>query len=112
MDRDHHPWRRSVSSLSGDRGAPVLALRRDWRNASPLRDRAAAAADRSGPDRRHERVRAEFAGLFCLTRAAFLDHERAKAELKALVPEDAKEATGHGVRARRAQSGAVPCALL
>ena len=27
---------------------------------------------------------AEFAGLFCATRSAFLDHERAKSELKAL----------------------------
>src|SRR6266571_4454878 len=35
---------------------------------------------------------AEFAGLFRTTRDAFLDHERAKTELKALVPEDAKEA--------------------
>ena len=50
---------------------------------------------------------AELAGLYCATRSAFLDHERAKAELKALVPEDAKEATGHGVRARRSKSGAV-----
>jgi hypothetical protein len=41
---------------------------------------------------------AEFAGLFCATRSAFLDHERAKSELKTLMPEDAKEATGHGVR--------------
>ncbi len=50
---------------------------------------------------------AEFAGLFCATRSAFLDHERAKAELKALVPDDAKEATGHGVRAKRSKSGAI-----
>jgi len=35
---------------------------------------------------------AEFAALFCSTRAAFLDHERAKTELKGLMPEDAKEA--------------------
>jgi predicted phage-related endonuclease len=41
---------------------------------------------------------AEFAALFCNTRAAFLDHERAKAELKALIPEDAREAIGLGVR--------------
>jgi predicted phage-related endonuclease len=40
---------------------------------------------------------AKFAGLFCATRSAFFDHERAKAELKALMPEDAKEAIGHGV---------------
>ena len=50
---------------------------------------------------------AEFAGLFCATRSAFLDHERAKSELKTLMPEDAKEATGHGVRAKRSKSGAV-----
>jgi predicted phage-related endonuclease len=50
---------------------------------------------------------AEFAALFRNTREAFLEHERAKSELKALMPEDAKEATGHGVRARRSKAGAV-----
>src|SRR5262245_19623099 len=50
---------------------------------------------------------AEFAALFRSTREAFLDHERAKSELKALMPEDAKEAIGHGVRGRRSKSGAV-----
>jgi len=50
---------------------------------------------------------AEFAGLFRGTRPAFLDHERSKTELKALMPEDAKEAVGHGVRAKRSKSGAV-----
>jgi predicted phage-related endonuclease len=50
---------------------------------------------------------AEFAVLFRSTRNAFLDHERAKSELKALIPEDAKEAIGLGVRARRSRSGAV-----
>jgi predicted phage-related endonuclease len=50
---------------------------------------------------------AEFAGLYRSTRQAFLDHERSKAELKALIPEDAKEAIGHGVRARRSKSGAI-----
>jgi len=55
---------------------------------------------------------AQFAGLFCATRSAFLDHERAKSELKALMPEDAKEATGHGVRAKRSKSGAVSFDLL
>jgi hypothetical protein len=55
---------------------------------------------------------AEFAGLFCSTRSAFLDHERAKTELKALMPEDAKEATGHRVRAKRSKSGAVSFDLL
>ncbi len=55
---------------------------------------------------------AEFAGLFCATRSAFLDHERAKSELKALMPEDAKQAFGHGVRAKRSKSGAVSFDLL
>jgi len=50
---------------------------------------------------------AEFAALFRSTRGAFLDHERAKSELKALIPEDAKEAIGQGVRAKRSKSGAV-----
>ena len=50
---------------------------------------------------------AEFANLYRVTRAAALDHDRAKTELKALVPEDAKEASGHGVRARRSKSGAI-----
>jgi hypothetical protein len=50
---------------------------------------------------------AEFAGLFRTTRDAFLDHERAKNELKALMPEDAKEAIGHGLRAKRSKAGAV-----
>ena len=50
---------------------------------------------------------AEFATLFLSTRSAFLDHERAKTELKALMPEDAKEAFGHGVRGKRSKSGAV-----
>jgi predicted phage-related endonuclease len=40
---------------------------------------------------------AEFAALFRNTRIAFLDHE----------PEDAKEAVGHGVKAKRSKSGAV-----
>jgi hypothetical protein len=49
----------------------------------------------------------EFAGIFRRTRAAHGEHEYAKAELKALMPEDAKEATGHGIRAKRSKSGAV-----
>jgi hypothetical protein len=50
---------------------------------------------------------AELANLYRLTRSAALDHDRAKSELKALVPEDAKEASGHGVRAKRSKSGAI-----
>jgi hypothetical protein len=50
---------------------------------------------------------AEFASLFCETRKAHADHERARGELKALIPEDAKEAIGHGIWAKRSKSGAV-----
>jgi predicted phage-related endonuclease len=55
---------------------------------------------------------AEFSGVFARTRAAHLEHERAKAELKSLMPEDAKEAVGHGLRAKRSKSGAVSFDLL
>jgi hypothetical protein len=55
---------------------------------------------------------ADFANLYRETRPAALDHDRAKAELKALVPEDAKEASGHGVRARRSKSGAISFEIL
>ena len=55
---------------------------------------------------------AEFAGVFRKTRAAFLEHERAKSELKILMPEDAKEAIGHGIRAKRSKSGAISFDLL
>jgi hypothetical protein len=50
---------------------------------------------------------AEFAAIFRATRQAFLAHEKSKAELKGLIPEDAKEAFGHGVKAKRSKSGAV-----
>jgi hypothetical protein len=54
----------------------------------------------------------EFASIFQATREASLDHERAKAELKGLMPEDAKVAIGHGLRAKRSKSGAVSFELL
>jgi predicted phage-related endonuclease len=50
---------------------------------------------------------AQFAALFRQTRQAHLDHERAKSELKRLMPEDAREAIGHGVRGRRSKAGAI-----
>jgi hypothetical protein len=54
---------------------------------------------------------AELASVFRRTRDANIEHENAKAELK-LVPDDAKEAIGHGLRARRSKSGAVSFDLL
>jgi predicted phage-related endonuclease len=50
---------------------------------------------------------AEFSNVFRRTREAHLEHENAKAELKALMPADAKEAIGHGIRAKRSKIGAV-----
>ena len=55
---------------------------------------------------------AEFAAIFSQTQPTYLEHERAKAELKSLVPEDAQQAIGHGVRAKRSKSGAVSFELL
>jgi predicted phage-related endonuclease len=54
----------------------------------------------------------EFAAAFSRTRSAHLEHEQAKTELKSLMPEDAKEAIGHGIRAKRSKSGAVSFDLL
>ena len=55
---------------------------------------------------------AEFAATFSRTRSAHLEHEQAKSELKGLMPEDAKEAIGHGIRAKRSKSGAVSFDLM
>ena len=55
---------------------------------------------------------AEFAAVYRRTRPAFQEHEGAKADLKKLVPEDAKEAAGHGIRAKRSKSGAVSFELM
>jgi predicted phage-related endonuclease len=55
---------------------------------------------------------AEFSGIFARTRAAHQEHEQAKTELKSLMPEDAKEAIGHGIRGKRSKSGAVSFDLL
>ena len=55
---------------------------------------------------------AEFAGVFRRTREAYVEHENARGELKALMPEDAKQAVGHGIRAKRSRSGAVSFELL
>jgi predicted phage-related endonuclease len=55
---------------------------------------------------------AEFAAVFSRTRSAHLEHEQAKGELKSLMPDDAQQAIGHGVRAKRSKSGAVSFDLL
>jgi hypothetical protein len=55
---------------------------------------------------------AEFAGIFARTKTAHTEHEQAKTELKKLMPEDAQQAIGHGVRAKRSKSGTVSFDLL
>ena len=55
---------------------------------------------------------AEFAGIFARTRAAHGEHEKAKSELRTLMPEDAKQAIGHGLRAKRSKTGSVSFDLL
>jgi predicted phage-related endonuclease len=55
---------------------------------------------------------ADFAATFRRTRPAYQEHEAAKADLKKLVPEDAREAVGHGLRAKRSKSGAISFDLL
>jgi predicted phage-related endonuclease len=55
---------------------------------------------------------AKFAAVFVQTQQAHLEHEQAKAELKRLIPEDAKEAIGQGIKAKRSKSGAISFDLL
>ena len=114
VGRDHHPCRSPLSAPHHHGRAEVLALRGERGAPSPIRGRAAKPriqavriVDMSGSN-----AWAEFAGIFARTRAAHLEHEQAKTELKSLMPEDAKEAIGHGVRAKRSKSGAVSFDLL
>jgi hypothetical protein len=55
---------------------------------------------------------AEFAAAYRRTRPAYQEHEAAKTDLKKLMPEDAREATGHGLRAKRSKSGAISLDLM
>ena len=98
----------------------VTAERKFWRcvengepprlfGAEPLRPRVEAIRI---VDMSSSNAWAEFSGAFARTRTAHLEHEEAKTELKRLMPEDAKEAIGHGVRAKRSKSGAVSFDLL
>ena len=115
MGRDHHPCRSALPAPPRYCRTEILALRRDA--ASPL-----ACSGVEPPKPRIEAVRivdmsssnawAEFAATFARTRPAYLEHEKAKAGLKSLVPEDAQQAVGHGVRARRSKSGAIAFELL
>jgi hypothetical protein len=69
-----------------DRGQRLILA---WTQNTPTGRRATEAPDSSGPHCRYFNAWAEFAGAFTRTHPAFLEHERAKAELKGLVPADA-----------------------
>ena len=97
-----------IAAFADPLGAQVLALCRERRAASAVRSRTAEATNRGDPHCRHERLQC----LGGVRRGAHLEHEQAKSELKGLMPEDAKEAIGHGIRAKRSKSGAVSFDLL
>jgi predicted phage-related endonuclease len=50
---------------------------------------------------------AELVAVYRRTGPAHQEHEAAKSNLKKLLPEDANEATGHGLRVTRSKSGAI-----
>ena len=50
---------------------------------------------------------ASHAADFTATEAAAKTHEAAKKAIKAMVPEDASEVTGHGIAAKRSKAGAI-----
>ena len=50
---------------------------------------------------------ADLAATYLRTREAHGEHETAKTDLKKLMPEDAREATGHGIKAKRSKSNAI-----
>jgi hypothetical protein len=89
---------RPVGTRAAGQGGPHLI------NAEPPRPRIGAIriVDMSASN-----SWAEFVAVFRNTRDAFLDHEGAKTELKALMPDDAKDAIGHDVRAERSKASAV-----
>jgi hypothetical protein len=114
------PWRRRSPADSLYQHLLLTAEKKFWRcvesgepprlfGAEPPRPRIEAVRV---VDMGSSNAWAEFAGIFCQTRTAFLQRENAKAELKGLMPEDAKEATGHGIRAKRSKSGAISFDLL
>ena len=113
MGRDQDPCRSALSAPHSHRGAEILAVCREWR--------APSLFGVEPPKPRIEAVRIVDMGAPILGRIrwhfyphqdAHLEHEQAKAELKGLVPEDAQQAIGHGIRAKRSKSGAISLDLL
>src|ERR1700730_4558655 len=109
MGRDPRPCRSALSASDRHGGAQVLALCESGEQpqlfgVEPPKPRLEAVRI---VDMTSSNAWAEFAGIFARTRSAYLEHEQARAELKSLMPEDAKEAIGHGVRAKRSKSNAI-----
>jgi hypothetical protein len=77
--------------------------------APPLRHRSTTAKVQGVRvvDMSRSNAWADQAGVFLATWQAHAQHERARAELKELVPLDAREAEGHGLRAKRSRAGAI-----
>jgi hypothetical protein len=70
----------------------VLALCGERRAPTPVRRRAATTGHCGGADRRHERVE-RLGRIRCrvpVDAEGFVEHEKAKSELKGLMPEDAR----------------------
>jgi predicted phage-related endonuclease len=98
----------------------IIAERKFWRCVESGESPAVFGADPPKP--RLEPIRvvdmsasnawAELAGIFARTKMAHAEHEQAKAELKTLMPEDAKQAIGHGLLAKRSKSGSISFDLL
>src|SRR5262245_65816276 len=108
MGGDQDIGRSPLSAPPFDRGKEILAMRRSGEpprlfgvEPPPARIEAMRIVDMSSSN-----AWAEFASVFHRTREACLEHENSKAELKGLMPEDATEAIGHGIRATRSKSGA------
>ena len=105
-----HPCRSAIP-------APACSPRRRSSGAASRMAKRPGCSGSSRRDRGWQAVRtvdmsdsnswAELAGVYRRTQLAHQEHEGAKAELKKLVPEDAREATGHGLKARRSKSGAI-----
>ena len=115
VGRDQDPCRPALSAPHCHRRTEVLALCREWRAPYPVRGRATKTADRGGPDRRYELFQC-MGGIRRDLLANPIGSSRTRASQgassKTLVPEDAQQAIGHGVRAKRSKSGAVSFDLL
>ena len=113
MGRDHHPRRSALSASDCHRRTQVLALCRERRAAAAVRGRATKPRLQAVRivDMSASNAWAEFAGLFREPGTPSSSTSRPEPSSRALMPEDAKEAIGHGIRAKRSKSGAVSFGL-